>query len=111
MSRRRLALPVLCLIAAAAVLSFFARDSVDAAVATPGAADASDPGCPDPDTHGRPCGPSCPCACCPGHMVRVALLPGVPTMGAPTATALDTIVVTRCTPVDVLQRIFHPPRA
>ncbi|MFZ5786470.1 MAG: hypothetical protein ACOY3Y_08505 [Acidobacteriota bacterium] len=67
--------------------------------------------CQDPDPDGHPCGPVCPCACCPGHRVPPALTSGGPLLGAPLPLHLETRPAEAFHPQDVLRRVFHPPRS
>jgi hypothetical protein len=67
--------------------------------------------CPDPDSNGQPCGPECPCACCPGHSSAVAFLSGWPSLGAPSSHENRASSPDDLHPKDVRVRIFHPPRA
>ncbi len=66
--------------------------------------------CPDPDPGGHPCGPVCPCACCPGHRVSPALTAGGPPLVAPSTLHLEHRLAETFHPQDVLRRVFHPPR-
>jgi hypothetical protein len=66
--------------------------------------------CPDPDNHGHPCGPACPCACCPGHQAATAASLTRPSIGIPPANSLEACSAGDLHPKDVPHRIFHPPR-
>jgi hypothetical protein len=67
--------------------------------------------CPDSD-HGGPCGPVCPCTCCPGHaMAAAASSVAVPTTLA-LAQPVHEVEVSppeELHPKDFLARIFRPP--
>ena len=66
--------------------------------------------CPDPDEGGDPCGPTCPCACCPGHRTAPALAVGGPAHGSLAARHFEAAPLEALHPKDVLRRVFHPPR-
>jgi hypothetical protein len=67
--------------------------------------------CPDPGKEGDPCGPDCPCACCPGHR-PAATFPSVAlAIVAPAMKELVPLVPVEPTLSEIGQRIFHPPRA
>lgn len=66
--------------------------------------------CPDPDAGGDPCGPACPCACCPGHRTAPALAAGDSVRGAPGAGRFEAGPPDALHPKDVFRRVFHPPR-
>ncbi|MEK7705250.1 MAG: hypothetical protein AAB426_09845 [Myxococcota bacterium] len=67
--------------------------------------------CPDPGDDGNPCGPACPCVCCPGHLTAGVLMSPRPIVDVPASD--DLIIPWRDAlhSKDVLSRIFHPPRA
>lgn len=66
--------------------------------------------CPDSEGNGDPCGPACPCACCPGH--RVPALASAHAHAIPsTPGALEALPLDALNPQDVVRRVFHPPRA
>lgn len=68
--------------------------------------------CPDPEQDGSPCGPACPCTCCPGHSVPAAVVyADRPSLLIPPAAQLQAVPPRDLHPEDVLRRIFHPPRA
>lgn len=67
--------------------------------------------CPDPARDGEPCGPACPCACCPGHRLTVACAGTEPFVPAPPPSDLFLALPTVLHPREIGQRIFHPPRA
>ena len=75
--------------------------------ATPSTADS----CPDPGTDGQPCGPGCPCFCCPGHANGLAVFPPRPSVGIPPSGEFELEAHDDLRPKGVLRRIFHPPRA
>lgn len=67
--------------------------------------------CPDETPEGDPCSDGCDCLCCPGH-ARI-LLPGGQTASA-TLLFQSGSLSDPCDdihPLDVVFRIFHPPRA
>ena len=66
--------------------------------------------CPDPDSDEHPCGPSCPCTCCPGHLTAAAITPLQPVIVAPLSDEIEISMRDDLHPKDVLSRIFHPPR-
>jgi hypothetical protein len=68
--------------------------------------------CPDAGACDHPCGPACPCTCCPGHGAAVVPAPYPlcsfnlpPTRGVTVNPPRDLY------PREVHFRIFHPPRA
>jgi hypothetical protein len=67
--------------------------------------------CPDPGGGGDPCGPSCPCTCCPGHRPPVAFSGFESIVLIPPSADLIAASPTDLHPRDVDQSIFHPPRA
>lgn len=67
--------------------------------------------CPDPCDDGVPCGPSCPCACCPGHATVVVFAAVRPVIPAPPIDELESPSHDILEPQDVHFRIFRPPRA
>jgi hypothetical protein len=72
-----------------------------------------EPRCPDRDHDGKPCGPLCPCTCCPGHGIVPADVPSlsVPFVVSALSTEAELPSIERLDPVDVVFRVFHPPRA
>jgi hypothetical protein len=74
-------------------------------------ADHSGSPCSDPDAGGEPCGPACPCACCPGHRTPPALAVGDAVSGALIAGQFEAGLPDTLHPKDVFRRVFHPPRA
>jgi hypothetical protein len=60
---------------------------------------------------GGPCDPSCPCACCPGHSVVKALSSSGVNLQLPPPQAIEAAGVAELQPAEVIDRIFHPPRA
>ena len=67
--------------------------------------------CPDPGTDGQPCGPGCPCFCCPGHANGLAVFPLRTSVGIPPSSEFELEAHDDLRPKGVLRRIFHPPRA
>ncbi|HOC44256.1 MAG TPA: hypothetical protein PKJ99_14675 [Thermoanaerobaculales bacterium] len=66
--------------------------------------------CPDPGDDGSPCGPSCPCACCPGHAPTPAVVVAQCSVAAPSPSTLETTPHRALQSTDLRLRIFHPPR-
>jgi len=66
--------------------------------------------CPDPIDDGQPCGPSCACACCPGHALGLAFATHGLRPGLAPASTLRVHPASDLHPMDVLFRVFHPPR-
>jgi hypothetical protein len=58
-----------------------------------------------------PCGPSCPCACCPGQSVSKAVCTVAPVLHIMASQAPEPIGVVDLHPADTAVGIFHPPRA
>ncbi|HUU00033.1 MAG TPA: DUF6660 family protein [Myxococcota bacterium] len=69
------------------------------------------PSCPDPDDDGNPCGPTCPCACCPGHSAAAAFVSIRPSIQALPSDEFQASLTDDLHPKDFHFRIFHPPRA
>jgi hypothetical protein len=66
--------------------------------------------CPDPGDDGNPCGPTCPCACCPGHLAAATFVSVRPSIQAPPSDEFQLSLLNDLHPKDVIFRIFHPPR-
>jgi hypothetical protein len=69
--------------------------------------------CPDPGENDEPCGPDCPCDCCPGH-VNTAFALTVNVQASilfPPPAEVHLSMPGDLHPQDALVRIFHPPRA
>lgn len=66
--------------------------------------------CPDPGDDGFPCGPTCPCSCCPGHAPSPALWAHHCSVGAPPSSELEPTPARDLGSANLLHRIFHPPR-
>jgi len=71
----------------------------------------SDGPCNDPGDGGKPCGPTCPCACCPGHRTVPALAVDDSHHGSPVAAQFEAAPPDTLNHEDVVSRVFHPPRA
>jgi hypothetical protein len=67
--------------------------------------------CPNPDSGDDPCGPTCACTCCPGHVLATAAVVVNPCLRSYPSSAGDPPVGSNLNPRDVLSRIFRPPRA
>jgi hypothetical protein len=76
--------------------------------------------CPDPGEDGHPCGPTCPCLCCPRRPPSATVLPVLvaapasvrPPIGGPTSgEEPESVRRDDFHPKNVLSRIFRPPRA
>jgi hypothetical protein len=70
--------------------------------------------CPDSDCSQGPCGPMCPCTCCPGHrMLALSFtLDGATVLDlAPPPEGAMAWRSERLDSQDLRFRIFHPPRA
>ena len=67
--------------------------------------------CPDPGDEGDPCGPDCPCACCPGQRPAATFPSLALAIVAPPMKELEPLVPVEPTLSEIGQRIFHPPRA
>ncbi|HUT79441.1 MAG TPA: hypothetical protein VM285_17220 [Polyangia bacterium] len=67
--------------------------------------------CPDPVDDGHPCGPTCPCTCCPGHLTKIAIAPVRPVIAARPDSEVEAVLPTALHPKEIINRIFHPPRA
>ena len=109
-NRRALAFLVLLVLVASSTLA--TADEVSHANAwndetAPSAADS----CPDPGTDGQPCGPGCPCFCCPGHANGLAVVSLRTSVGNPPSSEFELETHDDLRPKGVLRRIFHPPRA
>jgi hypothetical protein len=107
---RRFALLVFLLFVAG-IFSATADGMAHASVRADAMGDSDGPSCPDPADDGIPCGPTCPCACCPGHSMAVPFMLTEPAFRAPTSDDLELPLLTNLHPKDVPVRIFHPPRA
>ena len=70
-----------------------------------------DAGCPDRDSDGLPCGPDCPCSCCPGHRVMPVIASDPLFLATPALTS--TVQPEDKTPSqkDIPFTIFRPPEA
>lgn len=67
--------------------------------------------CPDPGDDGKPCGPACPCACCPGHVSAAAFVAARPSIHPPPSGEHRPALPDDLHPKDVHFHVFHPPRA
>jgi hypothetical protein len=67
--------------------------------------------CPDPGDDGNPCGPACPCACCPGHSPAAAFVSVWPALEAQPSHGHHASLTDDLDPKDAHFRIFRPPRA
>jgi len=66
--------------------------------------------CPDPDEHGDPCGPMCPCTCCPSHgMSKYFIETEISRAFQPSAIIVN-IQPDNLHPKAIPHRVFHPPR-
>jgi hypothetical protein len=65
--------------------------------------------CPD-DDEGGPCGPACPCACCPGPAKVFTFSSDRSGPLLPLALARYVSASSDSVLPDVFQRVFHPPR-
>ena len=109
--RRKLTVAVLLSSLVTLTLPASAHEDHEPAKAADAVADSGSSACPDGDDHGMPCGPTCPCICCPGHLLRLAYFPGVPTVRSPMTGPVETVTADNLHPTDITDRIFHPPRA
>ncbi|MBN1610198.1 MAG: hypothetical protein JW940_26460 [Polyangiaceae bacterium] len=102
---------VLCLFACFASGRALCASSSSASVEIAGHQD--EPTCPDRDHDGKPCGPLCPCTCCPGHGMVPADVPSpsVPVVVSTLSTEVDLVSAEELDPILVVSRVFHPPRA
>jgi len=66
--------------------------------------------CPDPGGGEEPCGPTCACTCCPGHVLATAAVAAVPSVPASSSKTRDVPIDRNLNPQDVRSRVFHPPR-
>jgi hypothetical protein len=66
--------------------------------------------CPDSED-GHPCGPACPCACCPGHRTIAAFVTVSPAFQELPSPERFASPAERLHPQDVFFSFFHPPRA
>lgn len=69
-------------------------------------------GTPCPDEGDEPCGPDCACTCCHGHSgakVGVPLAPLVSNGDPPSLHPLGE--AGELNPIELIKRVFHPPRA
>ena len=71
----------------------------------------SEGACQDPDCGGVPCGPGCPCACCPGHHVFSSLFEQSFSLEEPSEEL--TVAPAAETPCqkEIPSTIFRPPRS
>jgi hypothetical protein len=69
------------------------------------------PSCPDPGDDGAPCGPDCPCTCCPGHRITMSSSCIRPHLVILTARTLVLSYWHDLHPYDVELSVFRPPRA
>jgi hypothetical protein len=67
--------------------------------------------CPDSDTDGAPCGPTCPCTCCPGHSGAAVIVSHSAEFSTLTSAVACGSVVNDLDPKEIPFPIFHPPRA
>jgi hypothetical protein len=70
--------------------------------------------CPDSDNGHAPCGPVCPCTCCPGHgALAAAFAPADPGLAilAPRVHEVVAPPPEDLHPEELSFGIFHPPRA
>jgi hypothetical protein len=67
--------------------------------------------CPDPANDEDPCGPTCPCTCCPGHLTATAIALVHPFIAAQLTDELEAMSQRALYPKEVLDRVFRPPRA
>lgn len=109
-TRRTLALLVLFVFVAGSTLATADEVLHSSARSGPSAPSTAD-SCPDPGTDGQPCGPGCPCFCCPGHANGLAVFPPRPSVGIPPSSEFELEAHDDLRPKGVLRRIFHPPRA
>lgn len=118
MNLQRLAIVVLFLfvtglVSAAAGEALHASAGADEATH----AESSGPSCPDSGDDGKPCGPMCPCTCCPGHLTVAAFVTVAasvtvgPTVQHSPSSKPHTSLPDGLHPKDTYSRIFHPPRA
>lgn len=70
-----------------------------------------DAGCPDRDSDGVPCGPNCPCSCCPGHRVMPAIASLPLFLVSPTLTSAVQPEDKAPSQKDIPFTIFRPPEA
>lgn len=110
MKLRRLATVVLFLFVAG-LASAAASEALHSSVDPSSASSAEHSSCPDPGDDGNPCGPACPCACCPGHVTAAAFVAVESAHQLPPTAELHVFVPRDLHPKDVYFRIFHPPRA
>lgn len=109
MKLQRLALVVLFLFVAGLV-SATAGEVLHSLVSSDQVNCSEGPSCPDPDDDGNPCGPACPCACCPGHSAASVVVSARPSIQAMPSGELQASLADDLHPKDVYYRIFHPPR-
>lgn len=68
-------------------------------------------GTPCPDEGDEPCGPDCPCTCCHGHSLAKAGVTSPHLIAAGDAPRPHPIVKPAdLHPVELIRRVFHPPR-
>ena len=109
--RERAARRLMPAVLVAVVLLFFAADGPLGLLADLGHLCHSDEtDCPDKDGDGAPCGPDCPCSCCPGHQVMPALLQLSFFLDAPGPAAAADPTEKSPAQKDISSLIFRPPR-
>jgi hypothetical protein len=110
MNLQRLALIVLFLFVAGLV-STAAGEALHSSTSGDQVSHSEGSSCPDPDDDGNPCGPTCPYACCPGHVACAAFAVQSFCLGVPPSNEIKLQHDDALNPKDVHFRIFHPPRA
>jgi hypothetical protein len=106
---RRLAMVVLLLFIAG-YISTSAGEVIHSMANEAHASEAKGSSCPDPGNDGAPCGPECPCTCCPGHRLAVAFPISGPSIVAPSSDDLDPALPADLHPKEIGKNIFRPPR-
>ena len=103
--------PVVLFLFVAGLVSAAAGEALHSAASADPVNSAESSSCPDPGDDGNPCGPTCPCACCPGHLTVAAFVmtrSSLPALPSDERLVFETHDLQ---PKDVHFRIFHPPRA
>lgn len=110
--RERAARRLMPAVLVALVLLFFAADGpLGLALDLGHLCHSEDAGCPDGDSDGAPCGPNCPCSCCPGHRVMPAIASVPLFLATPDLTAAVQPAGAEPSQKDIPFTIFRPPEA
>lgn len=101
----------LALLALSIMIASFVAAAPSGGMETVHAAQTEATPCPDPGDDGSPCGPTCPCSCCPGHAPSPALWAPRCSVGALASSELEPTPARDLGSANLLHRIFHPPRS